>query len=426
MSVPIEDTVMWIVVAWPLLLAIPVIHKHLRWPCHLAIIPAVILALMPGDATLELPWLQFGTVFAIDEKVRWLLVMCAAIWLMAATVRKPSMSSPGNDRTTTIFLLTLTGNLGAVLAADLVSFFSFSTLMGYGFYALLVQGGNKEVRRAAHFYLIFLIIADLALFEALLLAASTTEDLRYAVVRQVITDTESWQFYYWMAFVAFMLKAGIWPFHLWLPAAFNSVHVSKSLLLAGVPVAIGLVGITRWLPLGEPGLQGPWHIIQILGIIAIMYAALRFFTHASMQMLPAWITVAASGVVIMTFGTGLAQADIWNQYKHIIYPFIALLGISVAVLTFHVNRLPIKRQRPDVIGQRIETFALWTWRRISVLQRWIEGGVAGFMSFWRALRTKLGIQFQRILASLKPRTIMIGWSAAITIFVILGLTLALI
>ncbi|HID66913.1 MAG TPA: formate hydrogenlyase, partial [Roseibacterium sp.] len=128
--------VMVIAVAWPLLLAIPALHSRLYWPRHLAIVPAALLAVLPGNVSLQLPWLLFGAGFTIDDATRWVLAMSVVIWFTAATMMTSSKQGFANGRSTTFFLLTLAGNLGAVLANDLVGFFCFTTIMSYGFYAL--------------------------------------------------------------------------------------------------------------------------------------------------------------------------------------------------------------------------------------------------------------------------------------------------
>jgi len=413
-----------IVVVWPLLLAIPAVHSRLPWPGHLAIMPAVVLIVLPGDVSLTLPRLFFGTGFAVDGEVWWILAMTVAFWLMAATVAKSSKSDPAYDRTTTFLLLTLTGNLGVVLATDLVGFFSFSTIMGYSFYGLMIHGGNEEVRRAGRLYLIFLIVADLALFEALLLAASTTGDLRYEVVRQAMMETSSTQFYLWITLAGFVFKAGIWPAQLWLLAVFKSAPLSRTLLLGGVPVAMGLLGMVRWLPFGERAFYVFGMVILMMGVAAMLHATLRLFVHASLKMLPAWGTVAVTGLFTAALGTGLAFPAVWSQYKYLAYPFIALSGIFLAVLTFAIGRSQDTCQRPAFASRRAEALSLWAGGWISVIRRWLKDRLPGLQSVWRGSWLVVVEQPQRILDWKKPAFLTGGWSAAITMFVLLGLVLA--
>ncbi len=425
MTGDIYDIFLLMAVVGPLLLAIPALRSRLPWPRHLAIIPAVVLTVLPGDASLSMPWLFFGTGFAVDGDVRWILVMSVAIWLTAATVAKSSRNSPTYDRGTTFFMLTLAGNLGSVLATNLVGFFSFSTLMGYGFYGLLIHTGNAQPRRAGRLYLIFLIVADLFLFEALLLAAlSTGGNLQYEVVRQTMAGSSSTQFYLWMALFGFALKTGIWPFHMWLSAAFKSAPLSTTLLLGGVPIAMGLLGAIRWLPFGEPGFYIFGMIILVMGVTAILYAILRLFMHAPLKMLPAWSSVVVTGLFFAALGTGLAHPATWHQYEYLTHPFIALLGIFLATLTFTIGRLQDKHQALDVDLQRENVLSLWVEGAMGVFQRQAKDRLLLLQSLWYNSWLKAVEQHQRILNWQKPAVFMGGWTTTITMFVLLGLVLA--
>jgi multicomponent K+:H+ antiporter subunit D len=424
MSEAIYGIALLCVVAWPLLLVIPALHSRLPWPRTLAILPAMVLTVLPGDASLELPWVLFGTGFAFDHEVRWVLVMVVAVWLTAATVAKSSSRDSAYDRVTIFFLLTLAGNIGAILTADLVGFFSFSTLMGYGFYGLLIQDGDKGVRRAGCLYLIFLIVADLALLEALLIAASTTEDLRYEAVRQAMAGGASAPFYLWMVLAAVALKAGIWPVHLWLSAVFWAAPLTRTLVLIAGPVAMGLLGAIRWLPLGEVAFPGSWAAIQTMGLAAVLYAAVRFVTRAGMNMLPAWATVAVTGLFIAALGTGLAHQTVWRRYEDLALPFIASLGVFLAALTFATGRMQDTRQHPTVALQRVGALSLWVGRWIGVGQQWVEDKSLRLQFLWRVSRLKVVTQHQRLLNWQQSGVMVDRWSAAITLFVLLGLVLA--
>ncbi|MEN8176326.1 MAG: proton-conducting transporter membrane subunit, partial [Pseudomonadota bacterium] len=208
----------------PLLLAFPALCSRLSWPCHIALLPAVVLLAVPEVVSIEVPWLLLGTGLGIDAASRWLLAMSVVLWAAAATLLHAPTGQPADDCLTTCFLLTLAGNLGAILATELVGFFAFSTLMGYGFFGLLVAGGDEAPRRAGRVYLVFLILADLALFEALLIAAATTEDLGFEAVRHAVARSPSLGLYLSMVLVGYALKAGVWPLHFWLPPAFRSAR----------------------------------------------------------------------------------------------------------------------------------------------------------------------------------------------------------
>jgi len=222
----------------PLLLALPALRSHIPWPRHFALLPAVVLLAVPVDIFIELPWLLFGTGLGIDGPGRLLLLMSVLLWAGAASLlRAPGERPADNSRFTTLFLLSMACNLGVILATELVGFFAFATLMGYGFYGLLVADGDESARRAGRIYLGSLILADLLLFEALLIVAATTADLSFGGVHQAIAGAPAAGLYLSMVLAGFALKAAVWPLHFWLPLAFHSARPAVALLLAGIPVA---------------------------------------------------------------------------------------------------------------------------------------------------------------------------------------------
>jgi len=412
----------------PLLLAFPALRSRLTYPGHLALLPAIILMTVPATFSIEIPWLLFGTGLGIGGPSRWLLAMSVMLWVAAAVLLHAPTGQPADNRLTTFFLLTMAGNLGAILATELVGFFAFSTLMGYGFYGLLVNGGDETARRAGRVYLVFLILADLALFEALLIAAAATEDLEFGVVGSAMVQSPSSGLYLSMVLAGFALKVGLWPLHFWLPLAFGSARPTVALLLGGVPVAIGLFGAVRWVPLGEITSPGLGMMVQILGVVAMLYAILAGVKRAQLKLLPAYAAIFATGLYATTLGAGLADPDTWARYGNLAHLFIVSLGLGLAVLTAGIGWLEARRHCPATPAKLADNSKPW-------FERW-SGAVVGWaaqMGFdtlprlrasWRAKMVCLWPvrAWLRTLAS-SERSLQ-RWACAITLFLLLGIVVA--
>lgn len=325
-SAGIHGIFLWSVVVWPLLL-LPV---RGRWSLHLALVPAAVLLLVPGEVSMTLPWVVLGSGLAIDADTRWILVTCVTIWFVAAQL----MVSSGLAKNTTspFYLLTLTAQLGAVLAADVITFFSFSTFMVYAFYGVLIRCSEAAPRGAGRFYIVVFFVADLILFEALLLIASGTDDLRFESVRQVLTVGETSPFIIAMLLGAYALRAGVWPAHAWLLDGFASVSHATRVLLMGVPVAMALLGMVRLLPMGLSAFFALGTVFQLIGTAAALRALLRMGRGMSRTAFVAWFSIALTGCFIFVIGTGLAYPDRGGQYAHLLYPLSAVLGLVLAGL----------------------------------------------------------------------------------------------
>ncbi|MCF6235654.1 MAG: formate hydrogenlyase [Gammaproteobacteria bacterium] len=415
----------------PLLLAFPALRSRLTWPCHIALLPVLILVVIPVDISIDLPWLLLGTGLAIDNASRMLLVMSLLLWAVAATLLHRSKKRPEDGYRATFFLLTLAGNLGAILATDLVSFFALSTLMGYGFFGLLVTAGGKGSKRATRVYLAFLILADLALFEALLIAAATSDgDLGFAAVRQTMAESPSSGLYLLMVLTAFAAKAAIWPLHVWLPLAFRAAQPGVALLLGTVPVAIGLLGLVRWLPLGEIALPGLGLIIQGLGIAAVLYAILAGVKQAQIKMLPAYASIVATGLYLTALGVGLADPVMWDRYGYLAHYFIVFLGLGLAALTAGIGWLEARKPFSVAPEKQEDNSTQWFERWPGALLCW--GKQMGFNTLpqlraaWLAKVGQLW-QFrvwQKMLADSEYS--LQHWTVAITLFLLLAIVITFI
>lgn len=326
-----------LVPALPLLLAIPLLRRYVPGFQYLAILPMLVMSLLTDDAQVELPWLLLGTGFASTSDTQILLLMSALFWLPAAYLlsvdNKVNNQGRTNGSRSTFFLLILAGYLGAVLTTELVGFFTFSTLMGYGFYGLLSYGAEQTVKRAARVYLYFIVLADLLLFEALLIAGSVTRELDFNTLQEAMADSDSSVLYQTMVLLGFSLKAGIWPLNYWLVSAFRSARSGVTILLAGVPVTVAILGLVRWLPLGEIVMPELGMFISGLGVAALVYAIFYALLRRQLNSLTAYATIFATGAFTIVLGAVLSEPQRWAHYEHIVMIFIISFGSVIAILS---------------------------------------------------------------------------------------------
>lgn len=329
------DTFMLLLVpVLPLMLAIPLLRRSIPRFEYLAVLPVFLLFFLADDELVKLPWLLLGTGFESSFETRLMLLLSTLFWIPAAHVLSAASSTNNQDAAggfcSTFFLLTLSGYSGAILTTDLVGFFTFSTLMGYGFYGLLVCGAEQTVKRAARVYLCFIVVADLLLFEALLIAASATRYLGFDTVHEVMADSDSIALYLAIVLFGFSLKAAIWPLHYWLVTAFRSTRLEVAVLVAGVPVAVAMLGMVRWLPLGEIALPGLGMLISGLGGVAFVYGV--YYAWQRLQSsLTAYIVIIATGLFSMMLGAVFGEPSRWLRYESLLMGFIVFTGAAIAI-----------------------------------------------------------------------------------------------
>jgi len=409
-------------VVWPLLLAIPALQSRLPWPRYLALTPAVVLLTLPNDISIKLPWLLYGTGFALDGNSRWILGAFIVIWFAAATLTFSAKQKPALKYSSTFYLLTMAGNLGALLTTDLVGFFVFSTLMSYGFYGLVIQDGDKTFQRAGRLYLYFLIAADLALFEALLLMAFTTNNFQYEIARQAMSTMSASPIYPYMVLIGFSLKAGIWPFYFWLSTALHSCSRTVALFLVGGPITISLVGLIRWLPARED-IHIMGIVMQVLGAAAILHFILRLFLAGKNRFSISWFIIASTGLFSLVLGTMLVNSS-WPQHAYIAYPFIASVSIlfTIVILIFgkNIKQLDSPSTAPYFITNILDRFNTW----IKTAQQSVSKLKHRTINLWDNAVAIVVRKFASVSGDHKIKHFVTDWKINITLFLILILAFA--
>jgi NADH:ubiquinone oxidoreductase subunit 4 (subunit M) len=421
----VHEQLLWAAIAWALLLACPCLRIPDRWLRYSAILPAAVLAAWPGDVSLALPQFMLGTGLALENGTRLMLSMAVTVWLVAALVQdlRPNVVSPYSPyQGRTFFLLTFAGQIGAVLSADIVGFFLFSVLMGYSFYGLFVSTADEAARRGGRIYLILLIIADQLLFEAMLVAATDTTDLRFFDVRQGVAGGDHAQTYVLCALIGFALKAGLWPTHWWLTLGYRSPPLSATVLLAGGPVAMALLGAVRWLPFGQVSDYASGIAFQAVGAAGAVYGAQRLIRFKAAESIPAWGVIVGTGVFAAFMGRVLMAPAEWERYGDFTQVYIASLGLLSMALTVAMGSQRGRVRQPAAESMP-EIFSILKRCLVALLRRG-EDRLTLSRSWLHVLRLETTAHLRRVIEPRRLDILAGGWDAALVLFVLLGLLLA--
>lgn len=422
LAAAIHTHLLWVAVVWPLLLAAPWVRVRTSWVRHLAILPAAALVMWPGHVSLTLPQFLLGTGLAVEGQTRWILAMSVIVWLASADSSAARHHALSVERSRALFLLTVMGNIGAILSTDVVGFFVFSGIMGYSFYGLFISWADKAGRRAGRVYLILLIFADQSLFEAMLTAAMHTHDLTFTAVRQAMGSAHHAQTYVLFALIGFCLKIGLWPTHWWLSSGYRSTSRPLAVLFAAVPVATGLLGAVRWLPMGDFSSHVVGVAVQVVGVAATLYGAQRLVRSPATRAVPAWGVVAGTGILVALLGRGLMVPADWSHYGYLAQPYIAALGFAAMVLTIAADAL-WKTPPPPVQEVALGAPSLLK-RQLLIIWAATEHWRLQGCLWLNRRRLKAVDMYQQTIERSKRDTVTGSWATAIGIFVVIGLLMA--
>src|SRR5258708_10786028 len=101
-------------------------------------------------------------------------------------------------------------------------------------------------------------------------------------------------------FVAFAIKAPLWPFHTWLPDAATAAQPGAAVLLVGVLDKVGTFGLIRYcLELFPSASHYFPPLVIVLAVIGILYAAIVAIGQRDLKRLIAYTSVSHMGLITL-------------------------------------------------------------------------------------------------------------------------------
>jgi len=357
MSASVFDLALLLAVLAPLLLAAAMALRPMR-PAALALapwaaLPALLLAVFgPTDAVLHLPWLLLGTALGLDETGRVFLLFTALLWLISGVYASGYLAGKeGRLGFFAYFLVAMAGNLGLILAQDLASFYLCFALMSFASYGLVVHQRTTEALRAGRVYILLVVVGEIALFAALVLAMSAADASDFAAVRSALAEAESRDLILALALVGFGIKAGVLALHVWLPLAHPVAPTPASAVLSGAMIKAGLLGWLRLLPLGELALPQWGVAFVVLGLAAVFYGVAVGLTQRDPKTLLAYSSISQMGTLTLAVGLALMAPELYPGLTAAIGLYALHHGLAKGALFLGVG----------VVGPARGRERRWTW-----------------------------------------------------------------
>jgi formate hydrogenlyase subunit 3/multisubunit Na+/H+ antiporter MnhD subunit len=300
----------------PLALLLACVSPRLRarMPLLLALAPLPALAaalLAVGGPPLLLPATLLRVTLSLDLPGAMLLGAAALLWIAAGAYAAVDLrGKPHAARFAVWWLMTLTGNLGVFLAADLASFYLFYALVSLSAYGLVVHAGTPGARRAGAVYVALALLGEAALLLSFVLLAAGSEG-DSLLIRDVVAalPISPWR----DATVALLIaglgiKIGLVPLHVWMPLVYSAAPFAAAAVMSGAAVKAGVIGLIRFLPLGTP-LPNAGGALAAVGLIGAFYGVAVGITQRNPKAVLAYSSVSQMGLLAAVFGMGLAAGD---------------------------------------------------------------------------------------------------------------------
>jgi formate hydrogenlyase subunit 3/multisubunit Na+/H+ antiporter MnhD subunit len=210
-----------------------------------------------------------------------------------------------------------------VTARAIVPFLIAWELMAIASYLLILTDHERpDVRRGGLIYLVTTHTATLVLFAMFGLWGAGAGDWTFASLAAARAPASA---VLALAIVGFGFKAGIVPFHFWLPPAHASAPTHVSAVLSGVVIKTGIYGLLRVVTLlGAVPTWWGWLMLVLGGVSGILGVLWALAQH-DLKRLLAYHSVENIGIILMGIGVGSLGA----AYGH---PAVAVIGYAGAIL----------------------------------------------------------------------------------------------
>ncbi len=299
--------------------------KRIALVCSLAtLVMVVIIAVRfsPGGPDFQFTetyrWIpQFGVHYAVGvDGIALVLIGLTAVLMPVVVLASwnDADGDPGPGETTarkrsvkTYFVLLLvleTMMIGVFAATDVFLFYVFFEAMLIPMYFMIGSYGVGGRQYAAVKFLLYSLLGGLLMLVAViaLYVYSAQHGHQGTFLFSQLTHvalspaTQKWLFLGF--FVAFAIKAPLWPFHTWLPDAATAAQPGAAVLLVGVLDKVGTFGMIRYcLELFPSAAKYFTPLVITLSVIGILYGAIVAIGQADLKRLIAYTSISHFGFI---------------------------------------------------------------------------------------------------------------------------------
>ena len=302
---------------------------------------------------------SLGIAFAADPFGLTFALLAAAIGtllLLSALSELGELGSRELGGLACLMQLLLAALIGAALTADLVNlfvWFEVAALSSYGLTGFFLE--RPIALEAAFKILVLTSMAGFAVFAGSAMLYATSGALNLGQLHFAVPSPPNRAQLVAIALLlaGYATKAGLVPFHAWLPDAHTPVPGAVSALFSALMVDLGIVALTRLGLSVFPDVHALLGLLTTLGIISAVAGALLTLMQDDLKRLLAWDTVSQMGVLVAGFASrtpkGVAGAT-YHLVSHGLFKALLFLCAGAVVhatgLTSIQDMGGLARRRP--------------------------------------------------------------------------------
>lgn len=318
--------------------------KAARWLAVGSSIVVAALALYLACSVHELmaisaPWLTLGSLsinmgilYAPLSAMMALVVGLIGLAVVVFSIRY-MREDPAQPRYFAGLSLFTFSMLGVCLMDNLIAFFAFWEMVGFGSYLLIGHYGTVEAGKAANKAFLVNRLADMLVLSGigLLIIHCGSLDIQSLSLRFAHLAHPMQLLIAALIFAGVIAKSAQLPGHLWLPDAMAGPTPVSAFIHAATMVAAGVYLLCRVSFIFAP-IQD---FIAILGAMTALVAALWAFGQNDIKRVLAYSTISQLGFMVTGFGLGSAPAAFFHLTTHAFFKALLFLSAGAIIDACH-------------------------------------------------------------------------------------------
>ena len=261
---------------------------------------------------------SFGIKYALGvDGIALVLILLSVLLAPIVVLACWNESSGGRWSTKIFYILILVLEMmiiGVFSATDVFLFYVFFEAMLVPVYFLIGGYGTGDRSAAAVKFLIYSLFGGLLMLASIIALYVLSGDqgghtFDINALSNLKIDSTTQNFLFLGFFIAFAIKAPLWPFHTWLPDAAASATPGTSVLLLGVLDKVGTFGMIRYcLTLFPEASKTFTPVIIVLAVISIIYGAFLAIGQKDLKRLIAFTSISHFGFITLGIFAMTTQA----------------------------------------------------------------------------------------------------------------------
>ena len=335
-----------------------------------------------------IPSLGAEYLVGIDGLSLILVLLTALIIPFGMLARRTEEGQSSGDCATMLVLQSAL--FGTFTAQNFILWFLFYEMSLIPSFLLIKIWGGKNRDRAATKFFIYTFLGSAALlvsFLAIYLHTGTFDfEKLTGLAKTGLVDCKIAWLVFAGVFLGFAVKVPLFPFHTWLPDAYDSAPIGVSMVLTGILSKMGVYGFARLvIPLfpHEVAAFGP--ILLTLAVCSIVFASLSAWAQKDLKRMVAYLSINHLGYCMLGLFAIAGSGELLEKKAALSGVFLQIFnhGITAATLFYFVGLLEKRRGARglnDFGGLMQRTPLLCGWMCVAMFSSLGLPGLNGFVS----------------------------------------------